>query len=311
MAIADAVTAAVQTVQTATSAPAPATGTPAPAAAPSPAPAKTEPEPAPTLFFHRKENKEAVDLDTLDPTKLPPELLSIYKSMQADYTKKRQVDSDFRKQLDAEKAAVAETRKMLDEFLSKVAQGRTETPAPDAAPNVMEEIKLLRENGDHEAADRKLMEFWNEQQKAATEPLRKDAELKNLQATFRDTATKTMMNDPIVQQYGDYVQKVFDADTPQMNRLRQDILSSPERVKFYTPIVMRFLGYEAHIQNLENTLATKVDSLVAERIKSERAKALGLPQKLVSSGATSQAGERPRMGLEESIRAAVETLTSG
>lgn len=309
MPLADAAAAAAQNTQAATPDPASTGDKAGQAAAKGTDQAKAEP--APTLFFHKKEAKEAVDLETLDPTKLPAEVQPFYKSMQADYTRKTQAVADMRRQIEAEQKAVGETRKLLEDFLGKVAQGKTETPPPVAQPDIMEEIKALRENGDHDAADRKLMEFWEAQQKAATEPLKRDAEIKNLQATFRETASATMMNDPIVKQYPEYVVQSFDADSPMMNRVRQDILSTPERAKFYTPMIMRMLAYEAHIRNLETVLAEKVDSLVAERIKAERAKAAGVPAKLVSSGATTKQGERPRMSLAESTRAALESLTSG
>jgi hypothetical protein len=308
MTLADAVNKAVETTQTATSDAAPVKDTAAQATDKGTEGTKTEQ--APTLFFHKKEKPEAVDLSTLDPTKIPADVLPFYKGMQGDYTRKTQALAEERKKLEGEMAAIGETRKMLETFLSTVAHGKTDAPAPAAAPDLMEEIKALRENGEHGLADQKLMEFWKEQQQLATEPLRKDAEVKNLQATFRETATATMMNDPLVKQYGEYVVKTFDSDNPIMNRLRKDVLSSPERVKFYTPMIMRMLGYEAHIQNLENALETRVESLVAERIKAERAKAAGLPAKLVSSGATTKENAKPKMSLKESLNAAVDTLTS-
>ena len=309
MPLADAVNAAAQTPALATPAPAPAGGTPAPAAAPAPASAPTET--APPLFFHKKEAKEAVDLSTLDPTKLPPETQPFYKSMQADYTRKTQALADDRKKLEGEMSAIGETRKMLESFLSKVAQGRTEAPAPAAAPNLMEEIKALRENGDHALADQKLMEFWEAQQKVALAPVQREAEVERAKATFREVTLGTAQNDKMVQAYHQDVVANFDrTDDPNLTAIKNDILSSPALMKRYVPMLMHFFALEAHTKNLENALETKVESLVQERIKAERLKAAGLPSKLVSTGGTTKEGAKARMSLKESLAAAVDTLTS-
>lgn len=310
MSLSDAVKAAVTPTPDATPAPAPETGAPAAEAPKGTEPATTDQQPP--LFFHRKDKaKETLDLDTLDSSKLAPELLPIYKSMQADYTKKRQADADFRKQMEAEKAALVEQRKVLDDFLTKVAQGKTDAQAADPArTDPMEEIKALRENGEHAEADRKLQELWSQQQEAALRPVRLEAEQEKAKATFREVTMAATQNDKMIETYRDYVAQQFDrTDDPELNAMKNDILSSPVTMKRYVPMYLRFFAQEAHIKNLEHALETRVDTLVQERIKAERLKAAGVPAKLVSSGATSREGGPQRMNLSEAYAAATEKLS--
>lgn len=308
MSLQDAAAKAIETAQTATPAPEPAKETPEPAAAPAPEPAKAEA--APTLFFRKKEEKPAVDLSTLDPTKLPAEAQPFYKSMQADYTRKTQALADERRKLEAEMAAIGETRKMFEGFLSKVAEGRKD-PAAAPAPDPMEEIKLLREQGEHEAADRRLMEIVAEQQRAALEPQRREIEIEKAKTAFRETTLAVQQNDKLVQAYFPQVVAEFDrTDVPELTAVKNDILSSPDLMRRHIPMLLNYLALRQHAQQLETALETKVESLVQERLKTERTKAAGLPKSLVSSGAVTKEGERPKMNLNESISAAMETLRS-
>lgn len=308
MSLQDAAAKAIETAQTATPAPEPAKETPELAAAPAPEPAKAEA--APTLFFRKKEDKPAVDLSTLDPTKLPAEAQPFYKSMQADYTRKTQALADERRKLEAEMAAIGETRKMFEGFLSKVAEGRTDLAAAPA-PDPMEEIKLLREQGEHEAADRRLMEVVAEQQRLALEPQRREIEIEKARTAFRETTLAVQQNDKLVQAYFPQVVAEFDrTDVPELTAVKNDILSSPDLMRRHIPMLLNYLALRQHVQKLEAAFDTGVESLVQERLKAERAKAAGLPKSLVSSGAVTKEGERPKMNLNESISAAMETLRS-
>jgi len=74
-----------------------------------------------------------------DPTKLPPELQQIYKSMQADYTRKMQQLSEERKKWESQLREASETLRYYQQLLPYFTQGQaatTQAAQGEAAPQV-------------------------------------------------------------------------------------------------------------------------------------------------------------------------------
>lgn len=264
-----------------------------------------EPEPEITRFFSRPKREEPKGID---PSKLPPELQTLYKSMQSDYTRKTTEVSEARKQFESERQKFLGEREAFQKFQTEfrdLLQGRVQ---PQAGQDPMEQVKALREQGMHDEADKLLMETVRAQSEQALEPVKREAQLNQLRTTFRDVSSEALTSDPVASKYRDYVVQTFDLNTPVMNAVRAVVTRDEQSMRTLLPVVMHFIGLEAHARNLEETFEKQVEAEAKRRYQTERSKAQGLPARLLESGSTSREGPPPALSLRDSVAAAIEQL---
>lgn len=284
----------------------------APAANPSTPEAPVGTEKAPEIpFFFRKPTQAKEEAPGVDPSKLPPDLQTLYKSMQADYTRKTQDLSQQRKEFEAKMSAFEESQRMFREYLdrSAIRQAPTQT---EQQGDVAAQIQTLRDEGRHQEADAILLQLMKTQAEAQIQPLKAQAEMEARQATFRNIVSDLKLNDPLMKAYGPEVAKVFDSPDPFWSQARQDILGDSSRMKMYLPFALRAIAIEQHAQRLEHNFESEVTRRVDERLKAERAKANGVPARLVESGSASRDTGRPKgMSLDAIIAANIDKALSG
>lgn len=278
------------------------TGKPAPGATQEPT--QEAPVEVPQFFAKKKE----AETPAFDPSKLPPELQAMYKSMQADYTKKTTEAAELRRQseernakLDEERRVMLESQKALIEAL----KGRT--PAPEAGANdPMAQIQALRDEGRHAEADQLLINVTRQLQEAQMEPIKKEAELNLLKTTFRDTTSEVMTANPVVQRYKDDVVKVFDGNSPVMQTLRPYLLRDAQSIRTFVPLVLNAIATELHAKAMEENFNKAVDAKVEKVLSERRSTASRVPPRLVETGGVSKESPPGKMQLKEAIALAVE-----
>ena len=269
--------------------------------------AKPEPTGGEVKEFPRLMQPEPPKKETpagIDPAKLSPELQELYKSMQADYTRKTQELSEMRKQ-------------QLDErekWLEKISQ-RLETPrTPEATPpvNPLEQIRQLRDEGRHDEADKLLIEATERAAMERVAGLERNAKIAELKSTFRDTVTDTGMNDKIVGAFRNEVAQVFDGDHPVLREVRAEALKSPERIKTWVPAIMHMLAVEQYALRLEKEVDARVADGIKKGIEAEKAAASKVPSRLVESGGESKTPSGQQFSsVRDAAKAALAQLTGG
>jgi hypothetical protein len=252
------------------------------------------------LFYTKK--KEAPP--AFDPTKLSPELQEVYKSMQADFTKKWTEASDLRKQSEEMRAKLDEERRvMLDNqraLLDALKAGRPEVP-PAGTEDPMAQIQALREEGQHAEADQLLASYLNRLAEERVAPIKKEAELNVLKTTFRDTASEVTTSNPVVARYKAEVSQIFDGDNPLMNTIRPYLFQSNESIRTFVPLVLNAIATEIHAKTLEERYEKAVESKVNEILEARRASAGRIPARLVESGSVSRSSAPGKLSLSESF----------
>src|SRR5216684_4192422 len=156
-----------------------------PAAAAAPIAEKPVDEPAATPLLLTKPTTEK----PLEPTK---EELEKGYLRQADYTRKTQ-------EIAAEKRAWAER----EERLLKMIEARlpSEQRGTGGVETVSEKIRQLREDGQHEEADKLVLEVARLETRKELDPVIRNAQAQELQSTFVNTAIQAAASDPVIQQY--------------------------------------------------------------------------------------------------------------
>jgi hypothetical protein len=291
-------------------APAPAQDKPVQAAtqeAPAEAPVKT--------FFSKKAAKAETAPELPDVSKLSPELQNVYKSFQGDYTRKTQELAEMRKSWEAEREsqmaafkAEREGFQKSQEAILEAIRGRNPEAVP-AANDPVSQIQALRAEGRYDEADKLMLDVVKQAALQEVAPIKAAAETQKLTATFQTTAINTVANNPVVAEYKDEVVKIFDAPTPQMQKIRAIALASPDNVQTFVPMVMNAIATEIHARNMEaqaQALRAELDTLKA---KSSATKARMVPSSLVNTSGRSRETTGGGGGLAAALSRASEKLT--
>ena len=243
------------------------------------------------------------EIDRIDPTKLPPELQKTYKQLQAAATRKFQAAADLRRQAEKERHDFLEER-------TKWLESRTTEPA--AAPqseDPLVRVRELREQGNHDEADRLLYELSSKEAEDRLRPITDEAKLNSLRTSFRDSVSDSMQV-PIVAQYKSQVEQIFDSRNPDIEMFRgmlfREVQRNPNAMKIVKPFLY-LLATEQHAINLEKNIDKIVDKLVGERLQAEFNKAKGAPTRLIPSSSTSR---ETSPGREGDIRKAINLALS-
>jgi hypothetical protein len=282
-----------------------------------PAPETPKPAPAPETKPETDETQSNLFLLTPKPGTPAPVKEEIAKEeqdkgylRQADYTRKTQALAD-------ERRAYAER----EERLLKLLEARVNPPQREqqGEVTVFERVRQLREDGNHEEADKLVYELARQETRKEIDPIVRNARVQELQSTFVNTAVQTANSDPVVQRYAKTVaarfdgNEVLDARTGlTMADLRASITADRDSMVRFVPVVMRALAMEEHAKALESEMAKTVERRVKEGLAAEQARARRLPGQLVpsSSVARGMAPGGAKMSLDEALSASVEQLTT-
>ena len=267
----------------------------------------TEQAPETPFFFQKSEKAKVEEAHGIDPSKLPPELQPLYKSMQADYTRKTQEVAELRKSFEAQRQAQDQSQQMFKEYLDRTLSARQEAPNPQA--NVAQTIRDLQEQGRYDEANALLVQQVQSEMKAQIDPLKQQAEIANRTATFRDIVSDLKESNPVVKTYGQEIAQVFES--PGMEKFRVAILSNAQTMRDFLPMALDLIGSRIHAARLEKDFPTMVDREVTKRLTAERSKAMGVPSRLVESGSQSRPSGQARMTMDAAINNAIEALTGG
>jgi len=220
-----------------------------------------------------------------DPATLPPELADIYKSMQADYTRKTQELADGRK------ALLDEREKFLDRIAERT---RPQEAEGEETTDPREQIRQLRDEGRHEEADQLLIELTNRAAEERIKPIEQAARQAEMTAVWRDTVAQILAEDKIVKPYEAEVAKVFDGDHPVIQQVRAEALKSPERIRSWIPAIFHMLAVEQHAIRMEQTFDQRVGEEVEKRVAELKAHAAKVPARLVEVGGESKVPTGPK-----------------
>lgn len=266
-------------------------------------PAKVD---GPPTFFTQKKSGEP---PAFDPSKLPPELQPIYKSMQADATRKWEEAARMRRETEERQAKLDEERKlMLDgqrSLLEAIQKNRGSEQAP-GTPTTMEQIQQLRDEGRHAEADQLVLKYVEQIAEQKAEPYVKEAQVNLVKTTFRETLAATRMNNPVAAHYWDKVAEIFDGNAPEMVTIRRAVLSSPESIQTFVPLVIDYIASRQHAATLEQNYQAAVQAGIEKGIAERRAAAGRVPSRLIESGVESRESAPGKIDLKESFRLAKE-----
>ena len=294
-------------------------GTPAPAApaaTPAPDTGATAPskEETPRFFFRKAEAEKAEEPDTMDPAKLPPDLQKIYKSMQADYTRKTQAVAEDRRKLMAEieqkDAQYRSNQEKLISLFERQKQGTTDERPTSA--QTLEQIKQLRAEGNYDEADTLYSVYVDQLTEERLKPIQEQAAVTDLKTTFNAAAT-TALSEPLVKQYAQEVVAEFDnPNDPTMNFIRQKLVGDKQAIQTLVPVIFRAIAGLRHAAYLEQNIEKLADTRAKEIMAREQARARGVPagHSVQSQGVPKSSGQA-RMGRREAIEAAVASLSGG
>lgn len=260
----------------------------------------------PTFFTEKKSDEPPV----FDPSKLPPELQPVYKSMQADATRKWEDAAKLRREVEERQAKLDEERRlMLDgqKSLIEALQKSRSTESTEATPTTLEQIQQLRDEGRHAEADQLVLKYVEQIAEQKAEPYVKEAKENLYKTTFRDTLTEIKMNNPVANHYWDQVAEVFDGNAPQMVAIRKAVLSSPESIRQFVPLVIDYIASRQHAATLEKNYEAAVKAGIEKGLADRRATAGRVPARLVESGAESLDSGPGKMNLKDAFRLAKET----
>src|ERR1035441_1196549 len=187
-----------------------AMSTPAPEAKPEVKTETAEPvrQPyAPPVEAPKKEAAPSLDWSTLSEDERKNGYLR-----QQDYTKKTQEVAEQRRVQEAEFTARREEFERFAKVLTEQ-RGGTVPPATDASTDPMTKIQALRDEGNYAEADKLLLQTVSTLAQQQVEPIKKEAEVQRLQATFQNVTQEAMAN-PLVHHYAKEVAQVFDSNAP-------------------------------------------------------------------------------------------------
>ncbi len=228
---------------------------------------------------------------------------------QADYTRKTQ-------ELAASRREWAEK----EERLLKMIEARLtpEQKGTEGAETISERIRQLREDGQHEEADKLVLEVARQETRKELDPVIRSAQAQELQSTFVNTAIQAANSDPVIQRYAKAVATRFDGNEVldvrtglTMADLRAAITTDKTMVAKFVPLVMRSLALEEHARALEAEMGKVVESRVKAGLEAERARGKRLPGQLVPSSSVSKATEPSgRMTLDEALSTAADQLSA-
>lgn len=237
--------------------------------------------------------------EIMDISGAPPELQKWAKGFQGSFTKKSQELSEKMRALDERARSFDERERLYQDVLQRLA------PAQPGQPNIVDQVKALREEGRHDEADQLVMQ----QQAAQLEPIKNQLAQEQMRARLAQVYAKTVAEDPLVAAYKGDVEKTFAQETPQMQLLKSFIFRDPDTMATLLPAVTRSLAIEAHARGLE-----KANRDLAKRLgeyEAAKAKAQGVPGRLIESGSTTKETTPTRMSLTEAYNRAVQEVSSG
>ena len=215
-----------------------------------------------------------------------------------DYTRKTQELARLREEFWEEKKRWVEERER--------ALNPQTTPS-----DPREQVRTWREQGEHEAADRLLMDIVKREAEEAINPLKTQAQITNMKASFRELAAAAI-SDPVVAPYRNRVVEVFDSQDPDIVNLRAIAFRDEQTMRFMVPIIMRAIATQEHVMALEADLEKRVNEAKRTAVESEKARAAKLPDKLVRTGAVSrESGAAKGLTLRDVVRRSKEQLEGG
>jgi hypothetical protein len=278
-----------QTVQAAFAQAKAAQTTPAPEAKPE---VKTEAAPETPNFFKAKAEEKP---PTLDWVGLSEDEKKNGYLRQQDYTKKTQELAVQRAEIQARREEFEKYAKLLTER-STATGGQT---TPESGPtDPMDQVQALRDAGEWAKADQLLLDTVKGLAEQSVEPIKKEAEVARLQATFQNVTTEAMAQ-PIVKHYAKEVAAVFDSNAPVVQAFRQVALSSPENMKLFIPAFTYLLACEQDAKAQAATFDKRLQEGIEKGIAERRAAANKVPGKVVESAAQSRESAPGKMSLQE------------
>jgi hypothetical protein len=219
---------------------------------------------------------------------------------QQDYTKKTQEVAEQRRVQEAEFTARREEFERFAKVLTEQ-RGGTVPPATDASADPMTKIQALRDEGNYAEADKLLLQTVSTLAQQQVEPIKKEAEVQRLQATFQNVTQEAMAN-PLVHHYAKEVAQVFDSNAPVVQEFRQFALSSPERMKAMIPAFTYLLACEQDMKALRANQKTAIEEGIKSGIESRRSAANKVPGRVVESAAQSRETATGKMSLLDSFK---------
>lgn len=145
----------------------------------------------------------------IDPSKLPPELQPIYKSMQADYTRKTQETAEIRKRNEVAEQLFANPdiqRAIYQTLYPQASQPVAQPPAKEEEDLSQLSEEELFERAVETKVSEKLEEF-----KAALEPQQKFVYQQNLQSAMTNAIETMRKKYPDFDNYGAAIRQAFSS----------------------------------------------------------------------------------------------------
>lgn len=248
-----------------------------------------------------------------DLTGLSPEQVAkveeIRRGFQSLETRKLQKLADDRRTWEEERKTQADKILEMVDRLTK-AQKATEpvTETPSGEPDLMAQMRELQENGQVDEANKLLLKILEDKTNSALEPLRKERAVEARINTFIQTKDAVFEADPAVKRYKDDVVKIWDdPDNVVMRMIKPEVLSSPERIQKFVPVIMRAIAMERHAQTLE----ANYDKAVKAGVERELKKMKGLPEKLVETGGGSKETRAETSDRRAAVLRALDKLQNG
>lgn len=269
--------------------------------------ASTEPAKAdgPPTFFTKKGEPPA-----FDPAKLPPELQPVYKSMQADATRKWEEAAQMRREVEERQAKFDEERRLMMEgqkTLIEALQKSRPEEANGATPTIKEQIQQLRDEGRFAEADELVLQYVDKVAEEKAAPFVAESQKNLIKTTFRDTLSEVRMNNPVAAHYWDQVSQIFDGNAPEIVAMRQAVLSSPQAMKQFLPMAIDYIASRQHAATLEQNYEAAVKAGIEKGLADRRAAAMRTPGRLVESGSVSRDSGPGLVNLKDAFRLAKES----
>ncbi len=263
---------------------------------------KTEAERPVPQFFSKPKVEEKPQEPSLDWKALSEEERQKGYLRQQDYTRKTQEVAEQRRVQEAEFAARREEFERFAKLLSErtAPVGQT-TPEGGQPLDPMARVQALRDEGNYAEADKLLLQTVSELAQQQVEPIKKEAEVQRLQATFQNVTNEAMAN-PLVKQYAKQVAEVFDSNAPVVQEFRAFALASPERMKAMIPAFTYLLATEQHAKALEANFEKRVEEGIRTGIDQRRNAAAKVPGRVVESSGASRETATGKMSLLDAYK---------
>jgi predicted RecB family nuclease len=169
----------------------------------------------------------------------------------------------------------------------------------------MAQIQALRDEGRYQEADQLFVKHVEQLADERIKPIEARANADRQVAAFQKLAVDTLTTNPKVREYHQQVIQRWDAPTPEMQAIRADILSTPERMQHYLPMVLDYFALEEHAKALEQNMEKVVESRVKAAMESNRAKARSIPPSLVNTSGVSRETKGSGGGLQGAFERAL------